>query len=135
MGTVAKGKPRASKKPMAVEPTTVEEMIEKIEEIRKPETVEQKLERIKAIEEEINEITPVEYIGRDAELTDQIYGVEQPVRRLATDVLPEKNGIGDGDLDPLQRFVNLYQPGEIVSRQIFRNLLLECLNDWRDNRG
>ena len=120
---------------MAVEPTTVEGMIEAIEEIRKPETVEQKIERIKAIEEEINEIVPVEYVGRDAELTDQIYGVEKPVRKLPTDVLPEKNGNGDGDLNSLQRFVNLYQPGEIVSRQIFRTLLLECLNEWRVKNG
>ena len=134
MGSVAKGKPRVSKKPVAVEePATVEEIIEAIEEITKPETVEQKIERIKAIEEEIKEIVPVEYIGRDAELTDQIYGVERPARKFATDVLPEKTGSGDGEIDPLQRFINMYQPGEIVSRQIFRNLLLQCLNEWKEN--
>jgi hypothetical protein len=130
MATVAKGKPRAGKRVVAVEPVTVEEMIEKIEEIRKPETVDQKLERIKAIEDEISEMIPVEFVGRDAELTDQIYGVEKPAPRVRTDVLPEKNGDGTGDLGTLQRFINLYQPGEIVSRQMFRNLLLDCLNDW-----
>jgi hypothetical protein len=130
MGSVAKGKPRAGREAVAVEPATVEEMIEKIEEIKKPETVEQKIERIRAIEEEINEILPVEFVGRDAELTDQIYGVEKPALRVRTDVLPEKNGDGTGELGTLQRFINLYQPGEIVSRQVFRNLLLDCLNEW-----
>jgi hypothetical protein len=130
MATVAKGKPRASRRTVAVEPVTVEEMIEKIEEIRKPETIDQKLERIKAIEDEIKESIQVEFVGRDADLTDQIYGVEKPTPRLRTDVLPEKNGDGTGDLAVLQRFINLYQPGEIVSRQVFRNLLLDCLNEW-----
>lgn len=131
MATVAKGKPRASKRVVAVEPEqTLEESIEAAKDFVKPETVEEKLERIKAIEEEINEITPVEFIGRDAELTDQIYGVEKPAPKLRTDVLPDKNGDGSGDLEVLQRFINLYQPGEIVSRQIFRNLLLDCLNEW-----
>jgi len=130
MATVAKGKPRASKGAVAVEPVTVEGMIDKIEEIRKPETVDQKLQRIKAIEDEIKESIPVEFVGRDAELTDQIYGVEKPAPRVRTDVLPEKNSDGTGDLGTLQRFINLYQPGEIVSRQMFRNLLLDCLNDW-----
>lgn len=130
MATVAKGKPRAGKGAVAVEPVIVEEMIEKIEEIRKPETIDQKLERIKALEDEIKESMPVEFVGRDAEFTDQIYGVEKPAPRVRTDVLPEKNGDGTGDLGTLQRFINLYQPGEIVSRQIFRNLLLDCLNEW-----
>jgi hypothetical protein len=130
MATVAKGKPRASKGAVVVEPVTVEEMIEKIEEIRQPETLDQKMERLKAIEDEIKEFQPVEFVGRDAELTDQIYGVEKPAPRVRTDVLPEKNGDGTGDLGTLQRFINLYQPGEIVSRQIFRNLLLDCLNEW-----
>jgi hypothetical protein len=130
MATVAKGKPRAGKGVVAVEPATVEQMIEQIEEISKPETVDQKLQRIKAIEDEIKESIPVEFVGRDAELTDQIYGIEKPAPRVRTDVLPEKNGDGTGDLGTLQRFINLYQPGEIVSRQIFRNLLLDCLNEW-----
>lgn len=130
MATVAKGKPRAGKRVVAVEPATVEQVIEQIEEISKPETVDQKLQRIKTIEDEISEMIPVEFVGRDAEFTDQIYGVEKPAPRVRTDVLPEKNGDGTGDLGTLQRFINLYQPGEIVSRQIFRNLLLDCLNEW-----
>lgn len=132
MATVAKGKPRADKRALVMKKPvkTVEEMIEQIEEIKKPETVDQKIERIRAIEDEIKETIPVEFVGRDFDLTDQIYGVEKPAPRVRTDVLPEKNGDGTGDLGTLQRFVNLYQPGEIVSRQMFRNLLLDCLNEW-----
>ena len=132
MATVAKGKPRADKGALVMKKPvkTVEEMIEQIEEIKKPETVDQKIERIRAIEDEIKETIPVEFVGRDFDLTDQIYGVEKPAPRVRTDVLPEKNGDGTGDLGTLQRFVNLYQPGEIVSRQMFRNLLLDCLNEW-----
>lgn len=133
MATVAKGKPRSSKRVVAVEPVTVEEMIEQIEEVCKPETVDQKLLRIKALEDEIKESIPVQFVGRDAELTDQIYGLEKPTLRVRTDILPEKNGDGVGELGTLQRFINLYEPGEIVSRQIFRNLLLDCLHDWDKN--
>lgn len=121
MATVAKGKPRTDKGVVAVDQPV---------EIVKPETVDQKLERIKVIQDEIKESIPVEFVGKDAELTDQIYGVEKPALRVRTDVLPEKNGDGVGELGTLQRFINLYQPGEIVSRQMFRNLLLDCLNDW-----
>ena len=121
MATVAKGKPRAGKRVVVVDQPV---------EIVKPETVDQKLERIKVIQDEIKESIPVEFVGKDAELTDQIYGVEKPALRVRTDVLPEKNGDGVGELGTLQRFINLYQPGEIVSRQMFRNLLLDCLNDW-----
>ena len=131
MATVAKGKPRAGKGVVAVEPAqTLEESIEVAKDFVKPETIDQKLQRIKAIEDEIKESIPVEFVGRDAELTDQIYGIEKPAPRVRTDVLPEKNGDGTGALGTLQRFINLYQPGEIVSRQMFRNLLLDCLNDW-----
>jgi hypothetical protein len=131
MATVAKGKPRAGKGVVAVEPMqTLEEAIEAAKDFVKPETVDQKLERIKVIQDEIKESMPVEFVGRDAELTDQIYGIEKPAPRVRTDVLPEKNGDGTGALGTLQRFINLYQPGEIVSRQMFRNLLLDCLNDW-----
>jgi hypothetical protein len=121
MATVAKGKPRTGKGVVAVDQPV---------EIVKPETVDQKLERIKVIQDEIKESIPVEFVGKDAELTNQIYGVEKPALRVRTDVLPEKNGDGIGELGTLQRFINLYQPGEIVSRQMFRNLLLDCLNDW-----
>jgi hypothetical protein len=131
MATVAKGKPRAGKGVVAVEPMqTLEEAIEAAKDFVKPETVDQKLERIKVIQDEIKESMPVEFVGRDAELTDQIYGIEKAAPRVRTDVLPEKNGDGTGALGTLQRFINLYQPGEIVSRQMFRNLLLDCLNDW-----
>lgn len=69
--------------------------------------------------------------GRDAPLTDQIYGIEQPVKRLATDVLPQSTGQTQGVEDPLQLFINLYQPGELVSQAVFRRQLLAVLEDWR----
>ena len=130
MATVAKGKPRASKRAVVVEEQTLEEAIEAAKDFTKPETVDEMLEKIEEIKEKISETQKYEHIGKDAELTDQIYGVEKPAPKLRTDVLPEKNGDGAGDLEVLQRFINLYQPGEIVSRQIFRNLLLDCLNEW-----
>jgi hypothetical protein len=34
-------------------------------------------------------------------------------------------------MSPLQRFVNLYEPGELVMRQNFRKHLLEVLEDWK----
>lgn len=132
MATVAKGKPRADKGALVIKKPaqSLEEAIVAAKDFVKPETIDQKIERIKAIEDEIKESIPIEFVGRDFDLTDQIYGVEKPAPRVRTDVLPEKNGDGTGDLGTLQRFVNLYQPGEIVSRQIFRNLLLDCLNEW-----
>ena len=76
-------------------------------------------------------------VGQDAPLTDMIYGTTQPREVLSTDVLPESNGQTQGFMSPLQRFINMYQPGELVMRQNFRKHLLEVLEDWKyfENKG
>ena len=76
-------------------------------------------------------------VGQDAPLTDMIYGTPQPREVLSTDVLPESNGQTQGFMSPLQRFINMYQPGELVMRQNFRKHLLEVLEDWKyfENKG
>lgn len=72
-------------------------------------------------------------IGEDYPLTAMIYGEEAPKASHPTDVLPESNGQLQGVTDPLQLFVNLYQPSEVVTKARFRNLLLTILNDWKNN--
>lgn len=89
---------------------------------------------------EITEEAAIEdpkYIGQDAPLTDMIYGTVKPREILSTDVLPEANGQTQGFMSPLQRFVNLYEPGELVMRLNFRKHLLEVLEDWKysENKG
>ena len=76
-------------------------------------------------------------VGQDAPLTDMIYGTTRPREVLSTDVLPESNGQTQGFMSPLQRFINMYQPGELVMRQNFRKHLLEVLEDWKyfENKG
>jgi hypothetical protein len=69
--------------------------------------------------------------GQDAPLTDMIYGTTKQREALSTDVLPESTGQTQGLMSPLQRFVNLYEPGELVMRQNFRKHLLEVLEDWK----
>jgi hypothetical protein len=73
--------------------------------------------------------------GEDYHLTSMIYGDEPTREPRPTDVLPEVDGRTIDVRDPLQLFVNLYQPSEVVSRNRFRNLLLTVLNDWKDNGG
>jgi len=72
-------------------------------------------------------------IGQDAELTDMIYGKPLKQQEFKSDVLPEATGEIGGVTDNLQLFINTYQPGELISRRTFRELLLQCLNDWKDN--
>jgi hypothetical protein len=72
-------------------------------------------------------------IGKDAELTDMIYGKPLKVQVFKSDILPEATGEIGGVTDNLQLFINTYQPGELISRRTFRELLLQCLNDWKAN--
>ena len=68
--------------------------------------------------------------GKDAPLTDQIYGVP-PMPVAQTDSLPIANREFQGLEDPLQRFISQYEPGELVLRRNFRRDLLRILEDWR----
>jgi hypothetical protein len=77
------------------------------------------------------EIADHKLAGQDAPLTDMIYGTTKPREALSTDVLPESTGQTQGLMSPLQRFVNLYEPGELVMRQNFRKHLLEVLEDLK----
>jgi hypothetical protein len=70
--------------------------------------------------------------GQDYHFTSMIYGAETPRTPLATDVLPEVDGRTIEVKDPLQLFVNLYQPSEVVTKNRFRELLLTVLNDWKN---
>ena len=76
-------------------------------------------------------------VGQDAPLTDMIYGTTKQREALSTDVLPESDGQTQGFMSTLQRFVNIYQPGELVMKQNFRKHLLEVLEDWKysENKG
>jgi hypothetical protein len=95
-------------------------MVKKI----KPEEVVFKTEQ-QLREEELIE-------GRDALLTPQIYGNPIfPPETLDTDVLPKAHGEFQGIEDPLQRFINMYEPGELVMRNNFRKHLLQVLEAWR----
>jgi len=77
------------------------------------------------------EIEDPKLVGEDAPLTDMIYGTTKPREILSTDVLPESTGQAHGPMSALQRFINMYQPGELVMRQNFRKHLLEVLEDWK----
>lgn len=68
--------------------------------------------------------------GKDAPLTDMIYGIQQKPIHQDTDILPDNNGMLRGESDPLQLFINMYQPGEFVTKQNFRKHLLQILNNW-----
>jgi hypothetical protein len=68
--------------------------------------------------------------GKDAPLTDQIYGIP-PMQVAQTDPLPIANREFQGLADPLQRFISQYEPGELILRQNFRRDLLRILEDWR----
>jgi len=105
-----------------------------VKEEPKEEVVEVvKAEKPKQTEAEIRkEIEDLTMQGRDAAMTDQIYGIMRPTPKDPTDILPEPNGQLQGVTDPLQRFINMYQPGEFVMRQNFRKHLLQILEDWRE---
>jgi len=68
--------------------------------------------------------------GKDAPLTDQIYGT-QPIQVAQIDLLPIANRDFQGLEDPLQRFISQYEPGELILRKNFRRDLLKILEDWR----
>jgi hypothetical protein len=70
--------------------------------------------------------------GRDAPLTDMVYGKKPEELKDPTDVMPQNNGLLQGITDPLQKLINQFEPTELVSRQIFRKMLLATLNNWRD---
>jgi len=92
-----------------------------------------KAEKPKQTEAEIRkEIEDLTLQGKDAPMTEQIYGIMRPTPKDPTDILPEPNGQLQGVTDPLQRFINMYQPGEFVMRQNFRKHLLQILEDWRE---
>ena len=70
--------------------------------------------------------------GKDAPLTDMVYGRKPEELRDPTDVMPQNNGMLQGITDPLQKLINQFEPTELVSRQVFRKMLLAALNNWRD---
>jgi len=78
--------------------------------------------------------TPEELLilGKDAPLTDMIYSGKQVFNPDLAPQLPEATGQVQGDMSPLQRFINLYQPGEIVMKNNFRKHLLTVLEDWKN---
>lgn len=77
-------------------------------------------------------IDELRIIGEDYALTPMIYGEEAPKAPHPTDVLPDAKPNDQDITDPLQLFINRYQPGELVSKNHFRNLLLTILNDWKN---
>jgi hypothetical protein len=70
--------------------------------------------------------------GKDAPLTSMIYGGGQVFNPDPTPQLPEATGQIQGEMSPLQRFINLYQPGEMVMKHNFRSHLLKVLEDWKN---
>ena len=106
LGTVEQGEQGGNPEPVVVEPVVS----------NLPMTMEEK-----------------RVIGEDYPLTAMIYGEEAPPAPRPTDVLPEADGQLQGVTDPLQLFINRYQPGELVSKNKFRDLLLQVLNDWKNN--
>jgi hypothetical protein len=113
----------ATKKQPAVKVEEPKEEIVEVIKVEKPKQTEAEIRK------EIEDLTMQ---GRDAPMTDQIYGIVKPVPKDPTDILPEPNGLLQGVTDPLQRFINMYQPGEFVMRQNFRKHLLQVLEDWRE---
>ena len=78
--------------------------------------------------------TPEELLilGKDAPLTEMVYGGKQMFNPDAAPELPEATSQIQGEMDPLQRFINLYQPGEMVMKNNFRKHLLQILEDWKN---
>jgi hypothetical protein len=78
--------------------------------------------------------TPEELLilGKDAPLTEMVYGGKQVFNPDSAPQLPEATGQVQGDMSPLQRFINLYQPSEIVMKNNFRKHLLTILEDWKN---
>jgi hypothetical protein len=93
--------------------------------------------RMDALPEEVEvprALTPEELLilGKDAPLTEMVYGGKQVFNPDSAPQLPEATGQTQGEMSPLQRFINLYQPGEIVMKNNFRKHLLTVLEDWKN---
>ena len=82
-------------------------------------------------EEELPKLIEQKKEGSDAPLTDMIYNTEQIQEKFTVDALPHPTGVIQGETDPLQRFINMYQPGELVMRNQFREHLFLILENWR----
>jgi len=79
------------------------------------------------IEEEIAKVRE----GRDAPMTEQIYGETKAYMGDAKQALFVQNGEIRPDDDPLIEFIELYQPGVMVERQKFYRRLLDVLEGWK----
>jgi len=91
-----------------------------------------KKEKVFKTEAQIREEELIE--GKDAPLTPQIYGQPiSPDEVLDTDTLPKAGDTHQGIEDPLERFISMYQPGELIMIKNFRKHLLQVLEDWRIN--
>jgi len=69
--------------------------------------------------------------GRDAPLTEQIFGETKAYMGDAKQALFIKDGDIRTDDDPLMEFIELYQPAVMVDRQKFYRRLLEILEGWK----
>jgi len=85
----------------------------------------------KLSEKEIAKLVEKIREGKDAPMTDEIYGRTPTFNTDGINSLPEATDQIQGELDPLQRFINMYQPSELIMRINFRKHLFEVLEDWR----
>jgi hypothetical protein len=69
--------------------------------------------------------------GRDAPMTEQIFGETKAYMGDAKQALFIKDGEIRPDDDPLIEFIELYQPGVMVERQKFYRRLLDVLEGWK----
>jgi len=69
--------------------------------------------------------------GRDAPMTEQIFGETKAYMGDAKQALFVKDGEIRPDDDPLIEFIELYQPGVMVERQKFYRRLLDVLEGWK----
>jgi len=69
--------------------------------------------------------------GRDAPLTEQIFGESKAYMGDAKQALFVSNGEIRPDDDPLIEFIELYQPSVMVERQKFYRRLLDVLEGWK----
>jgi hypothetical protein len=69
--------------------------------------------------------------GRDAPMTEQIFGETKNYMGDAKQALFVKDGEIRPDDDLLIEFIELYQPGVMVERQKFYRRLLDVLEGWK----
>lgn len=69
--------------------------------------------------------------GKDAPLTEQIFGESKAYMGDAKQALFVKDGEIRSDDDPLIEFIEAYQPPVLVDRQKFYRRLLEILDTWK----